>query len=580
MTKANRCKGSKNSSNRKGKVRLSASETLLLTSFIASLSSYNVNSVTIEGNRVTYKLESRTASATCPHCGTPSVHLFGFTDKTLTALPGGSCHVRVMVRQHRYRCMCEGCKARTFTEPSEAFALYGRRTHTCDDLICACCLKMSSVSCSELVGTMGIEACPNTCTSSLFRRLGSPPSRSGVKVVGIDDFAKRKGHSYGTVIVDQEAGVPLELVDSRDMAEVAARLLLYPDLEEVTRDRGKCYIAAIRELNRLIAEQNAATGGKRPFVRDIADKFHVMENLSDAGYPDLQKEFAAFIREAAEAGAEAKSPGRDDGWVLGAIREFARRKAGAAANRKQAEWEKVTAMHAKEGMKIGDIAKATGMSSKKVRKYTQASQRDYMPKSQHYLLRNAEHITSAVHDLRGFDAKGIVRMVPNGKANAGLLRELSEFLGAKLEKMKEKAVKSGCSHEAVKKECAELWQTIFKHGHEVKSEVVDSFCQKEHVAVARYLCSTFQGILAGEISMPLHRWIDTAVAIGNKSIASFALGVRKDYDAINNAITSKWNNGRLEGTVCKIKCIKRIMYGRASLRLLGIKCTKGVHLNI
>jgi transposase len=38
-----------------------------------------------------------------------------------------------------------------------------------------------------------------------------------------------------------------------------------------------------------------------------------------------------------------------------------------------------------------------------------------------------------------------------------------------------------------------------------------------------------------------------------------------------NSITSKWNNGILEGTVCKIKTAKRIMAGRASITLLEKK---------
>ena len=74
--------------------------------------------------------------------------------------------------------------------------------------------------------------------------------------------------------------------------------------------------------------------------------------------------------------------------------------------------------HAKGGMKIGEIAKATGMSSKKVRKYTQTSLKDYMPKNQRYLLRNAECIASAVHDLMGFGAEGLARTVPGGKATS------------------------------------------------------------------------------------------------------------------------------------------------------------------
>ena len=100
--------------------------------------------------------------------------------------------------------------------------------------------------------------------------------------------------------------------------------------------------------------------------------------------------------------------------------------------------------------------------------------------------------------------------------------------------------------------------------------------QKEDLQAARYLCQTFRDMLAGENKYALCRWIDTASVLRGKHVRTFAEGVRNDYEAIKRAIQHQCNNGLLEGTVCKIKAIKRVMYGRASFKLLEIKCTKAV----
>ena len=121
-----------------------------------------------------------------------------------------------------------------------------------------------------------------------------------------------------------------------------------------------------------------------------------------------------------------------------------------------------------------------------------------------------------------------------------------------------------------------LWRALFRSDFEVKSQVLGDFLQKENVQTARYLCQTFRDMLAGEKKYELYRWIDTASMLGSKDIRTFAEGVRNDYAAIKRAVEHQYNNGLLEGTVCKIKAIKRVMYGRASFKLLEIKCTKKV----
>ena len=69
----------------------------------------------------------------------------------------------------------------------------------------------------------------------------------------------------------------------------------------------------------LIARQNEETGGGRPLVEDIADKFHIMENLSAAVFPDLARQYEAFLRQAAEQRTASWHPGGEDSWVLDAI---------------------------------------------------------------------------------------------------------------------------------------------------------------------------------------------------------------------------------------------------------------------
>jgi hypothetical protein len=444
-------------------------------------------------------------------------------------------------------------------------------------VICSHVMDLSSRAASRLLSEMGVSVCANTCTACLHRMFGGrEPDRSAIEVVGIDDFAVLKGHRYYTVIVDQDTHNPLEFVPSRDAEEVARRLLLYPNLRYVTRDRGRCYIAAIRELNRLIARQNGETGGHRPFVEDIADKFHIMENLSAAVFPELAKQYEDFVQKAAGQRADSWHPGGDDSWMLDAIYGYATSLADKRSLDRQAEWKRVMKMYVRQGSSIPEIATETGMKSQKVKRYIESDYESLMGEEQRYIFRNAVTISREMRWAGAFAAEKLAMRLPEGKEHAGLLKALEQYMIRKLDGMRRKHLRRCSSAEYVKEQQRMLWRALFRSDFEVKSEVLADFLQKEHVQTARYLCQTFRNMLAGENKYELYRWIDTACMLGSKSIRTFAEGVRNDYAAIKRAIGHQYNNGLLEGTVCKIKAIKRIMYGRASFKLLEIKCTKSV----
>lgn len=577
MTKANARKGKKKNSNRQGNARKFAPIALILASLFSSVSNYDVLEFVSDDNMIHAILRSRTEYGICPHCGMPSCAHHGFTKKEVHCLPSGSGSVSLTLLQHRYLCSNEGCIHSTFTETSEDVTRYGRRTNACDMVICSHVMDLSSRAASRLLSEMGVSVCANTCTACLHRMFGGrEPDRSAIEVVGIDDFAVLKGHRYYTVIVDQDTHNPLEFVPSRDAEEVARRLLLYPNLRYVTRDRGRCYIAAIRELNRLIARQNGETGGHRPFVEDIADKFHIMENLSAAVFPELAKQYEDFVQKAAGQRADSWHSGGDDSWMLDAIYGYATSLADKRSLDRQAEWKRVMKMYVRQGSSIPEIATETGMKSQKVKRYIESDYESLMGEEQRYIFRNAVTISREMRWAGAFAAEKLAMRLPEGKEHAGLLKALEQYMIRKLDGMRRKHLRRCSSAEYVKEQQRMLWRALFRSDFEVKSEVLADFLQKEHVQTARYLCQTFRNMLAGENKYELYRWIDTACMLGSKSICTFAEGVRNDYAAIKRAIGHQYNNGLLEGTVCKIKAIKRIMYGRASFKLLEIKCTKSV----
>ncbi|WP_374991738.1 transposase, partial [Acinetobacter pittii] len=69
-----------------------------------------------------------------------------------------------------------------------------------------------------------------------------------------------KRHTYGSVIVDHDTGEILELIDSRDSSIVANVLKQYKKVNTITRDRGRCFIKAIKQ--------------GAPSAHAITDKFH------------------------------------------------------------------------------------------------------------------------------------------------------------------------------------------------------------------------------------------------------------------------------------------------------------------
>ncbi len=82
---------------------------------------------------------------------------------------------------------------------------------------------------------------------------------------------------------------------------------------------------------------------------------------------------------------------------------------------------------------------------------------------------------------------------------------------------------------------------------------------------AREIVGEFQSIIRRKALADLDGWIERAK---ESLVAAFANGIEKDKAAVQAAVTSAWSNGQTEGQICKLKLVKRQMYGRGNLDLL------------
>lgn len=248
-------------------------------SFKLHIPGYHQESVSYSGRSYTVVLSRTSKGCHCPSCGLFSKSLHSHYFRQLQSLEILNHPLTLSVKARKFRCKNPDCRRQIFCESLSSLASpYARHTLEVEDRIRHTSLKTTSRICSELLHKQNIFYSPSSCLRSAHKTSFQENAPSKPVAIGIDDFAQKKGHIYGTVVVDLIRRRPIEIIPEREGRNLERYLRENPQIQYISRDRGRSFVDAI---NRIL-----------PGATQICDRFHLIKNIVDS----LTEEIAVLTR--------------------------------------------------------------------------------------------------------------------------------------------------------------------------------------------------------------------------------------------------------------------------------------------
>ncbi|MEV6113006.1 ISL3 family transposase [Streptomyces sp. NPDC052109] len=493
--------------------------------------------VRLEGVSVTTTMLFVDAAAcgrppSCPGCRWRGRRVHSTYRRNLSERPFGGQKLVVRLQVRRFFCDRNSCARRTFVEQVDRLTERYRRF---------------SLGLKEWLTTVAVErlcrklnlAAGRTC---LVELLEEPPApEQAPRVLGVDEFALRRGRRYGTILVDVEAGRVVDVLPDRTSETFGAWLTSHPGAEIICRDRASAYTKAIKEA--------------APDAMEVADRWHLLQNLSDAIEKTCHQHRPCLKKHAERGGdrpiqmplVDALPPTRIVQRVLQHHAELTRMVAA--------------------GHPLSDIARRLGLDRKTVRRYRDTSLDHLLDSARD---RRPEKLDAFKPFLQQQYAVGIT----NGRILFQQIRERGFRGGYSTLTPYLRTLKAGTAPTAP----AEIPSPRRITSWIMRNRELLSTQEVEHLDQARLACPdiaracdlarAFTDLVRNRRGQLLPAWIRQAEHSDVLPVAKFAAFLRQDFDAVTAGPTHEWSSGKVEGHVNRVKTIKRAMYGRAGFRLL------------
>jgi transposase len=509
-------------------------------------------------------------AAACPDCGVLSRARHSSYWRRLKDLPIQGRSVQLKLQVGRWRCRNPVCQRKIFCQRLSAVTgKYSQETKRFEEVAQMIGHALGGRAGERLSGRLGLRISDNTLLRRVKQAAQFRPRSKRIPALGVDDWAWRKGYRrYGTILVDLKRRKVVDLLPECTASAVEQWLRQHPGVKIISRDR----------------QGSLAYGGRRgaPAARQVADRFHLIQNLQQAVHTELACQRAHLKIPAEEFTRQTETdqapktvqnisrPRRT--WANPSQKEVGRQRWQHKVELFQmvkslrAQGAKVIAIMRQAGISRGLADKWLGLEecpprAKRTsrpgmaedfreelwRQWEQGHQEGRQLFSEIRQLGYIGSYASLMRFLTPWREQGAVGKAPQQREtnHPGAVRHVSPRVAVAL-LSKPKPQLNGKQSEMV--------------------EILKLRCP--NFAAMRHLVLSFRGILCNGKVSSLRKWMRKAEEAGIGVIRAFVHQLKRDMAAVENAVEQVWSNGPVEGHINRLKNLKRQMYGQAKFELL------------
>lgn len=524
-----------------------------------------------DGNRLTLSLSSTQVIVPCPLCGGLTHRVHSHYERTLADLPCVHFRLRLILQVCKFFCPNAECRRRIFTERlPEVAAPWARKTVRFIQRIQSIGLALGGAAGARLGHRLGYISSGSTLLNHRHRL--PLPIFETPKALGVDDFAFRKGHNYGTILVNLETHQPIALLADRKAETLVEWLQAHPGIEVLSRDRSKTY-------------KKAMTKGA-PNAIQVADRFHLVKNLSEllervlGGYrTELKKVECAHQQRTLSATPEKVVVAHPN---LTTTQKAQQRILNNQKHRIKQQ-KAVKQMQAQQ-CRPSVIARKLGMSRNTVARYGALPDFPEVPARRPTFGRSLlnpykQQLLGWWND--GIRAPSVLMELLQPIGYEGTIRTRQRYISGlrraqglpperfRVVKPLPKVIVPK-SPPFTPRQAAYLIILRPENRQVEEADLLKRMTQQHpDLALLVDLADAFLQLLRQRQADAFDDWLVRIEKSSIQPLQTFARGLIDDYAAVKASMSTEWSNGPVEGLNNKLKMLKRQMYGRASLDLLA-----------
>ena len=455
----------------------------------------------------------------------------------------------ILLQTRKFFCAGDRCRRKIFTERVPGtVARYARRSSRSSEALNWLTLALGGRAGAQLACRPGLLASRSTLLREVHHRAAAA-SVTAPRVLGIDDWAWKKGHRYGTILCDLERRKVIDLLPDREAETVSRWLRQHPGTEIVSRDRGGIYAEATRRA--------------APAAVQVADRWHLIRNLSEALTHALAPHHRLFTQAARGSRVDHPVPVPTPLPPWSQREQLAQR---ANRQRRVERWEQVQQL-LKTGASNVEIGRQLNLDHRIVRKFRNA---EAYPEPKPRVRQ------SIVDDYADYLDR---RLGEGCRSTATLWRELRKqgFRGQvnsvrywlrQRRNSQPRAPGTLPPRPALRASPRQVVWFMLNATPSARGFLDEVYRASPDIERIAHLAQEFLRMVRERHLPALIPWI---AAAKHTALTGFASRLERDLEAAKAALTLPWNQGHVEGQVHRLKLIKRQMYGRAGFDLLRLR---------